>query len=181
MNISDEDKGTLTDLAAKAVASRVEGKLLPEPENPDGILLETLGCFVTLTNSGQLRGCIGTFNPDRPLGEMIVQMGAAAARDPRFVADPIITTELPELDIEVSILSPLEKTEKPEDLTPGTHGIYIISQGRSGCFLPEVATDQGWGVEEFLGYCCSHKARLPYDAWKDPETDVYLFTSQKFH
>ncbi|MBN2293543.1 MAG: AMMECR1 domain-containing protein, partial [Pirellulales bacterium] len=62
----------------------------------------------------------------------------------------------------------------------GTHGIYITHGNRSGCFLPEVATDQGWNTEEFLGFCCSHKAGLPHDAWKDPATKVYLFTSHKF-
>ena len=107
-------------------------------------------------------------------------MAQSASNDPRFVNNPITPAELPDLTIEVSILSPLTLTKDPEGLILGEHGIYIVANGFSGCFLPEVATDQGWSVEEFLGFCCSHKAGLSYDAWRNPETDVYLFTSEKF-
>ena len=149
-------------------------------EDFSGLLAEKRGCFVTLTNGGMLRGCIGTFSPSPPLGKMIVEMGCSAARDPRFLDNPITLDEVEHLTVEVSVLSPLTKTDNPEALEIGKDGIYIVQGARSGCFLPEVATDQGWGVEEFLGYCCSHKAGLSADAWRDPETTVYLFTSEKF-
>jgi uncharacterized protein (TIGR00296 family) len=111
---------------------------------------------------------------------MVVEMGRAAARDPRFFMDRIAPAELDQLTVTVSVLSPLEETTEPEKLELGVHGIYIVSGGRSGCFLPEVATDMGWSVEEFLSHCCQSKAGLPPDAWKDPGTKVYLFTSEKF-
>ncbi|MBI5722474.1 MAG: AmmeMemoRadiSam system protein A [Planctomycetes bacterium] len=180
MTISAEERTMLVDLARKAVESAVTSKPRPQLLNPSGMLAEPRGCFVTLTNDGDLRGCIGTFYPQGPLGLMIIEMGREAARDPRFVMNPITPKELPNLTVEVSVLSPLEPTDEPEKLQPGVHGIYIIRGGRGGCFLPEVATDQGWNAVEFLSYCCAHKAGLPADAWKQPDTKVFLFTSEKF-
>ena len=180
MTISVEDRAKLISLARGAVVREVSNQPSPKVETLTGIMSEMRGCFVTLTNSGMLRGCIGTFSPSLPLGKMIVEMGRSAARDPRFLDNPITPSELEHLTVEVSVLSPLEKTDTPEALEIGKDGIYIVQGARSGCFLPEVATDQGWGVEEFLGYCCSHKAGLSADAWRDPETTVYLFQSQKF-
>ena len=180
MTIDPQDRKELVALARAAVASVVKRQPPPRCERADGPLGEKLGCFVTLTNRGDLRGCIGTFQPDRPLGEMIVEMGCAAAQDPRFVGCPITPAELDELTVEVSVLSPLELTSRPEELEVGKHGIYVTYGHRSGCFLPEVATDQGWDAEQFLSYCCSHKAGLPADAWRMADTKVYLFTSEKF-
>ncbi|HDY65676.1 MAG TPA: AmmeMemoRadiSam system protein A [Phycisphaerae bacterium] len=180
MTISPEDRAKLVALARQAVEAQVNGHPRPTVRDAEGIVGEKRGCFVTLTNSGRLRGCIGTFHPTDPLGEMIVQMGASAARDPRFVTDPVTPEEIPQLTIEVSVLSKLEKTRHPEQLQIGRDGIYIVCGGRSGCFLPEVATDQGWSAEEFLNYCCAHKAGLSPDAWRFADAEVYIFTSEKF-
>jgi len=180
MAISAEDRAKLVELAREAVRATVTDRRLPRVDEATGLLAERRGCFVTLTNGGQLRGCIGTFQPEVPLGEMIVRMGAAAARDPRFVMNPIVSCELPDLTIEVSVLSELKETDQPQKLTVGTDGIYIVSGSRSGCFLPEVATDMGWTAEEFLDHCCISKAGLPADAWRRQDTRVYLFTSEKF-
>jgi AmmeMemoRadiSam system protein A len=181
MTIPADERAKLVALAKESVAATVRGESSPKVADASGVLGEMRGCFVTITNQGRLRGCIGTFHPSLPLGEMIVEMGSAAARDPRFTMDPITPEELDELAIEVSVLSPLEKTSDPESLTIGKHGIYIVCGGRSGCFLPEVATDQGWDAVEFLSYCCAHKAGLAADAWRYADADVYLFTSEKFH
>jgi len=180
MTISAEERSQLVALARAAVEAQVSGKPPAKPDDLQGVLAEQRGCFVTLTNRGRLRGCIGTFQPTEPLGAMIVEMGAAAARDPRFVNDPVTPQEVPQLDVQVSVLSPLVETKEPEKLEIGTHGVYVTNGYRSGCFLPEVATDQGWGPEEFLSYCCAHKAGLPPDAWRMIDTKVYLFTSEKF-
>jgi AmmeMemoRadiSam system protein A len=177
--LTQDDKHTLLALARRSIEAFLLGQSRPLVE-ASGMLAEPRGCFITLTNRGELRGCIGTFQPQGPLAEQVAQMAQAAARDPRFTMNPVTRDELPDLTIQVSVLSPLEKTEQPEQLEIGRHGIYIMHGGQSGCFLPEVATDQGWGVEEFLSYCCAHKAGLPADAWKQPGTDVYLFTSEKF-
>ncbi|MDP6045991.1 MAG: AmmeMemoRadiSam system protein A [Phycisphaerae bacterium] len=181
MTISAEDRSTLVTLARQAVAAQVTGQPRPEAPPDQGLLAEERGCFVTLTNAGYLRGCIGTFQPDRPLGEMIIEMGmSAAGHDPRFLANPITADELDHLHIEVSVLSPLEKTDDPLGLEIGTHGIYVQGGGRSGCFLPEVATDQGWDAQQFLDHCCASKAGMGSGAWRQSDTTVYLFTSEKF-
>lgn len=180
MAISAEERAKLVALAVSAVEAQVTGQPRPRPQTTDGVLGEQRGCFITLTNAGRLRGCIGTFQPRGALGEMIVEMGTSAAQDPRFVYDPITPPELPQLKVEVSVLSPLTETAEPEKLELGKHGIYIVHGPRSGCFLPEVATDQGWSVEEFLTHCCEGKAGLAPDAWRDPQAKVYLFTSEKF-
>jgi len=179
--ISAEDRGRLIQLARQALSHIVANGPAPALGNVAGILAECRGCFVTLTNRGQLRGCIGTFAPRWPLAEAVVRMAAEAARDSRFLyIRPVTARELPELTVEVSVLSPLEPIGDPLSIEIGKHGIYIVRGHASGCFLPEVATDQGWNVEQFLGYCCEHKAGLPADAWRQDGTQVHVFTSEKF-
>ncbi|HUT58931.1 MAG TPA: AmmeMemoRadiSam system protein A [Phycisphaerae bacterium] len=180
MPISADDRAQLAALARKAVEAEVNNQPLPRVANPEGILAESRGCFVTLTNAGRLRGCIGTFQPRGPLAEMIVEIAAEAAHDGRFIANPVTPKELPELKIEVSVLSPLREIKEPAKLSLGEHGIYIVHGPRSGCFLPEVATETGWSAEEFLDQCCVTKAGLHAGAWRQPETSVYVFTSEKF-
>ena len=88
--------------------------------------------------------------------------------------------ELQEIDIEISVLSPLEKTDDPLSLELGKHGIYIKKGFAGGCFLPQVATETGWNKEQFLSQCCGGKAGLPPDAWKQADTEVFLFTAEVF-
>jgi AmmeMemoRadiSam system protein A len=134
-----------------------------------------------LKNRDRLRGCIGQFISDRPLIELVVEMAKASATgDPRFLADPITADELEQMDVEISVLSPLQRTDDPLTLELGTHGIYIKKGRASGCFLPQVATETGWTKEQFLSYCCSHKAGLAPDAWKEQDTEVYFFTADVF-
>jgi uncharacterized protein len=168
-------------IARDAVRAAVEGKSCLVPPTDDPELTAACGCFVTLKNRGRLRGCIGRFTSDRPLVEVVVEMANASARsDPRFMSDPITSGELDDLDVEISVLSPLERTKNPLSLRLGVDGIYIQQGDACGCFLPQVATETGWTKEEFLSYCCAHKAGLPPDAWKDPGTEVYLFTAEVF-
>jgi AmmeMemoRadiSam system protein A len=179
--MNNEQKQTLLRVARDMVEAAVSGKAGPSPTSDDPELNAKCGCFVTLKSGERLRGCIGNFVSDGPLIELVAEMAkASSTSDPRFFGDRIKTGELEQLDIEISVLSPLEKTDDPLSLRLGVDGIYIKSSYASGCFLPQVATETGWSKEEFLGFCCSHKAGLPEDAWKDPETDVYLFTADVF-
>jgi hypothetical protein len=180
MPLSIEERSQLIALARSAVEAAVRGGPLPAPKDVRGVLDQSRGCFVTLTTGGRLRGCIGTFQPSGRLAEVLPQIAAAATQDSRFVWDPVTAGELPRLDIEVSILSPLEPMKRLEDLQIGTHGVYVVHGRRSGCFLPEVATDQGWDASRFLDECCAGKAGLPPRAWQQPDAKVYLFTSEKF-
>jgi AmmeMemoRadiSam system protein A len=179
--MNNTQKQTLLKVARDTVKAVIAGGALPKPKSGDPELNAPCGCFVTLKNRGQLRGCIGQFTSDRPLIELVVEMAKASATgDPRFFADPITADELEQLDVEISVLSPLRKTDDPLSLRLGVDGIYIKRGCASGCFLPQVATEAGWSKKEFLSYCCAHKAGLPADAWRDPETEVYLFTAEVF-
>jgi len=179
--MNDVQKQTLLKVARDTVKAVVTGGPAQKPESDDPELNACCGCFVTLKNHGRLRGCIGQFISESPLIELVVEMAKASATgDPRFFADPITAGELEQLDIEISVLSPLQRTDKPLDLRLGIDGIYIKKGFISCCFLPQVAAETGWSREKFLSYCCAHKAGLPPDAWKDPETEVYLFTADVF-
>ncbi len=138
------------------------------------------GAFVTLWRGGTLRGCIGSFAATRDLGATIQELTRSSLKDPRFTSDPIIAAELPELTIEVSILSDPKPTDDPVSLVPGQHGIIIRRGGRSGCFLPKVAVERSWSAEEFLSKCCTMKAGLDADAWRKPDAEVLLFEAQVF-
>ena len=179
--MNDVQKETLLKTACDTVKAVITGRPIPKHESDDPQLNVHCGCFVTLKNQGRLRGCIGQFTSEIPLIELVVEMAkASVASDPRFLADPVTSDELEQLDIEISVLSPLKKTDEPLSLRLGIDGIYIKRGCASGCFLPQVAAETGWSKEEFLSYCCAHKAGLPPDAWKDTETEVYLFTADVF-
>lgn len=179
--MNDEQKQTLLKVAKDTVEAVVSGRPAPSAASDDPTLNEHCGCFVTLKNGERLRGCIGNFVSEGPLIGLVVEMAKASATgDPRFFGDRVTPGELEQLDIEISVLSPLEKTDDPLSLKLGVDGIYIKKGYASGCFLPQVATETGWSKEEFLAFCCSHKAGLPEDAWKDGDTDVYLFSAEVF-
>lgn len=176
--MNEAQKDILLKTARDTVEAVITNKPVPKPESDDPELNVNCGCFVTLKNREQLRGCIGQFTSEVPLIELVVEMAKASATgDPRFFGDPIRPEELERLDVEISVLSPLKRADDPLSLRLGVDGIYIKSGSTSGCFLPQVATETDWSKEEFLSYCCAHKAGLPADAWKDPDTEVYLFTA----
>lgn len=164
-------KRAILALARQALGAALEGQPLSPPSNLPAWMAEPRGCFVTLHNGHDLRGCIGTFDARRPLAETLIEMAGAATRDPRFTMQPVTSAELPRLNIEVSILTPLDPMDDPMELRLGTDGIYIIdtrpTPPRSGCFLPQVAVEQGWDVPTTLSYCCAHKMGLPADAWRE--------------
>ena len=179
--MNDTQKQTLLKVARDTVEAIIKDGAAPKPESDDPELNAHCGCFVTLKNKGRLRGCIGRFISENPLIELVVEMAKASATgDSRFFADPLTAGELEQVDVEISVLSPLVRTDQPLSLRLGVDGIYIKQGRASGCFLPQVATETGWTKEEFLSCCCSHKAGLAADAWKDPETEVSLFTAEVF-
>lgn len=179
--MNEAQRQTLLEIARETVKATVLGAGLPQPQSDDPALIAPCGCFVTLKSRGRLRGCIGQFTSDQPLIELVVEMAeASAAKDPRFFDSPLTVRDLAGLEIEISVLSPLERTNDPLSLRLGIDGIYIKRGYAAGCFLPQVAEETGWSKEEFLSHCCSHKAGLPPDAWKDPKTEVYLFTAEVF-
>ena len=179
--MNESQKLAILKVACNTVEAVITGKPKPKVKVDNPELNAECGCFVTLKNHDQLRGCIGQFTSESPLIELVAEMAkASASSDPRFLGDPITADELEQLDVEISVLSPLQRTDDPLSLRLGIDGIYIKKGFASGCFLPQVATETGWSKEEFLSYCCAHKAGLSPNAWQEPETKVYLFTAEVF-
>ncbi|MGR3318664.1 MAG: AmmeMemoRadiSam system protein A [Candidatus Anammoxibacter sp.] len=180
--MDDNAKKELLGIARKSVETAVNE--LPACEfHPDSLCLqEKQGVFVTLKNKGMLRGCLGHFISDIPLYKLVAKTAASSAtEDPRFRSDPIISSEIIDLDIEISVLSELEKIGNPLDIELGVHGIYIKKGSYTGCFLPQVAIETGWSKKEFLSKCCREKAGLPLEAWKEKDVDVFVFTANIFN
>jgi len=177
--LTEEQKKRLLEIARQTIKYKLEkGKDLKVDE-VDETLNRKMGAFVTLHEDGQLRGCIGNLIGSKALYLTIQEMALEAAfRDPRFTS--LKLKELNKIEIEISVLSPLEKVDSCEDIILGTHGVLIQKGMRSGVFLPQVAEETGWSKEEFLSCLCSHKAGLPPDAWKDPATEMYAFTAEIF-
>ena len=163
---------------ARRVVRAAVGQPAPEQAPPDSPNQPHGGAFVTLTNRGRLRGCIGTFSPKGTLVETIASSAEAAAHDTRFRQNPITVKEMNDLRVEISVLTEPTPTDHPERLEVGKHGVWVRRGVVSGCFLPQVATERGWSAEEFLRNCCSMKAGLPANAWKDPDTEVLLFSAE---
>ena len=137
------------------------------------------GVFVTLKKLGRLRGCMGTLDDSMPVADAIRHAAQTAALgDPRF--PPVAPGELPDLTIEVSILSKPWPMRTIDDLQVGTHGIIVQKGVQRGLFLPQVATEHRLDKDTFLSRCCAEKAGLSPDAWKDPDTEVLLFTADVF-
>lgn len=177
--LSTEARRELMSRARRTVEAAVKGERVMKMPSENEELTGKQGAFVTLKTNGRLRGCIGRFISDVPLWKIVQQMAVSAAtQDPRFVGRRIQPRELEEVEIEISVLSPLRETDDPMSLQLGKHGIYIRRGARTGCFLPQVATETGWSKEQFLSKCCAGKAGLPPDAWKAPDTEVNLFTAE---
>jgi len=138
---------------------------------------ENRGAFVTLHRGEELRGCIGTFDANTPLLDTVQRMAVAAAtQDPRFTR--VRLEELPDLKLEISVLSPLAPIA-PEEIQIGRHGLYLSRGNNHGVLLPQVAVEHGWDRETFLTHTCV-KAGLPRHAWREPDTLIEGFTADVF-
>lgn len=177
MDLKDEEKIFLLKLARKTLEAYFERRELEvtPPSSPN--ISSPAGAFVTLHKHGELRGCIGCFQSEKPLYQVVQEMALSSAlNDPRF--PPLSADELPEIEIEISVLSPLRKGG-PEEVEVGKHGVYLIKGYFRGVLLPQVAVEHGWDRETFLDHVCL-KAGLPPRCWQDPETELYLFTAEVF-
>lgn len=175
---TEDQQRTLVEIARRAVARTVNGAGSGEvPSMPN--LPQATGAFVTLKRRGELRGCIGTLECRRSLPEEVARVAVSAAReDPRF--EPVRPSELDDLDVEVSVLGPLEPIDPldPTAIDIGRHGLVVEHGWRRGLLLPQVATEWGWDRETFLAHTCA-KAGLPPDCWRNGAT-VYRFAADVF-
>ncbi|MFH0935259.1 MAG: AmmeMemoRadiSam system protein B [Candidatus Omnitrophota bacterium] len=177
--LNKRQRKRLLEIARNSIKTYLATGRKSEVQENDPLLQERMGAFVTLNEDGRLRGCIGNLTVGTPLYLTVRDMAVeAAVGDPRFTA--LRAQELDRIDIEISVLSPLERVDSAERVELGRHGVVIRRGGRSGVFLPQVATETGWTKEEFLSSLCAHKAGLAADAWKDKETEIYVFTAEVF-
>jgi len=177
--LSKEQRKRLLEIARASIETYLKTGSKMEIAETDPVLTKEMGAFVTLHEHGELRGCIGNLIGSQPLYLTIRDMAVeAAVGDPRF--SPVKLSELKDIEIEISVLSPLERVKSSGDIQMGIHGVLIRRGFRSGVFLPQVATETGWSKEEFLSNLCMHKAGLSKDAWKDPDTEIYIFTAEVF-
>lgn len=177
MGLSESEQQELLRAARRTLEVFIATRQRPSIETSANALLEPRGAFVTLHKGTGLRGCIGTFEARDPLIDTVQRMAVAAATtDPRF--PPVEAHELPELDIEVSALTPLAEAD-PEQIRVGVHGIYITRGAQRGVLLPQVATEHGWDRETFLEHTCL-KAGLPPSTWKEAGTRIEIFSAEVF-
>jgi len=164
-SIGPTDRKYLLRLARETISRFLTMKMVPLPRLSSPILREQRGVFVTLKKREDLRGCIGHMVGDRPLAEQVGAMALQSAfEDPRF--SPVTLKELADIEIEISVLTPMKPVSGPNDIVVGRDGVLLRKGGRSAVFLPQVAPEQGWGRDEMLSHL-SRKAGLPADAWKE--------------
>jgi AmmeMemoRadiSam system protein A len=180
--LSEAQKRDLLRLARDSITAYLAGLPVPLTEAP-GLNDFHAGVFVSLHIGEHLRGCIGCIEGSRPLGEALQETAiSAASRDPRF--EPLRADEMPQVEIEISVLSPLRKIISPAEIVPGTHGVMLRLGHHQGLLLPQVALHHNWeaspaGVETFLEHVCQ-KAGLPVEGWKDPNIEIFVFEAEVF-
>ncbi|MCX5694526.1 MAG: AmmeMemoRadiSam system protein B [Candidatus Omnitrophica bacterium] len=177
--LTPEQKRKLLKIARESILVYLKtGKKIQINES-DLLLTQKMGAFVTLNQQNGLRGCIGSLVASQSLYLTVQDMAIeAAVGDPRF--SPVSLSELKDIQIEISVLSPMEKVNSAENVELGKHGVLVRRNGRSGVFLPQVATETGWSKDEFLSNLCAHKAGIAANAWKDRGTELYIFTADVF-
>lgn len=176
---TQEEKRELLALARSAIDGVVGRKSVAARPEQGAVFQQHCGLFVTLRIEGQLRGCIGCIESLRPLSDTIGDIAVKAAlEDPRFPS--LTASEFERATLEISVLSPLQRIARPEEITIGKHGLVLELGHCRGLLLPQVAVEYMWDVEEFLS-AVSKKAGLPGSAWKDPQAIIHIFTAEIIH
>ena len=184
MLLSPPQQRFLLDAARDTIRQTLRGNSAgrdsPESVEPiDPVLAQPAGCFVSLhrLHTHELRGCVGRLDAVDPLIRAVRRAAAGVLNDPRFHGNPVRPEELPRLEIEVSVLSPLVPAAGPLEFDLLHDGIYLTWGERAGCFLPQVAHETGWDKTQLLARLCTEKMGLPPDAWQDPRAKLFRFTT----
>ncbi|MCX6543261.1 MAG: AmmeMemoRadiSam system protein A [Acidobacteria bacterium] len=174
--LTAQERRSLLDVARQAIADQLAGR--PQASaSSDGVFERRCGVFVSLHHDGELRGCIGYPDGAQPLGIAVPRCAVSAATgDPRFAA--VTAAELPEIDIEISVLTPVEPVTSPADIEVGRDGLIVEQHWHRGLLLPQVATEWGWDRDTFLAQTCV-KAGLPREAWKRGAS-IFRFQAEVF-
>ncbi len=174
--LSQDDKLTLLKLARRSIEQLLTSETLPLPRNLTTAINTKQGAFVTINKNSELRGCIGSMSETLPLYNVVGRMALAAAfNDTRF--QPLTLNELPDVEIEISVLTPSVKVNSPDDIVLGRDGVILKKNGKQAVFLPQVAKETGWDKEKFLSQLCL-KAGLNTDDWLT--ADLYTFRAEVF-
>ncbi|MFZ0416753.1 MAG: AmmeMemoRadiSam system protein B [Candidatus Sulfotelmatobacter sp.] len=178
-SLTGHEKNELLALARKSAEYAVRERKAYEPTaSASEVLNEERGAFVTLRKSGELRGCIGYTSAEKPLYMTVRDTATLAAlRDPRF--QPVSTVELPQLEYEISVLSPLRRVQDIRTIKVGQHGLLMKNGAYEGLLLPQVPVEERWGRQRFLEETCA-KAGMRSGCWKDENTDIFMFTAVVF-
>ena len=182
-SLSEDEKRMLKEIAMTSIKDSLNGRGIAVANSSlftlHSSLKQKCGAFVSLLKHGRLRGCIGHFGEDVPLHEIVAEMARAAAfEDPRFM--PVTADELADIDIEISVLTPMRRIQSLDEFELHRHGIYIRKGYRSGTYLPQVADEVNWTKEEFVSHCAQDKAGIGWDGWKDAETELYVYEAIVF-
>ena len=176
-SLTAEEQKLLLSVAREAITSHLENRPLSRTDDLTGTLLEKRGCFVSIKANGKLRGCIGNFQSDKPLHQLVCEMAiSAATKDPRFY--PMIKKDLNDFTLEISVLAPLRKVMDIAEIEVGIHGLYMEKNFCRGVLLPQVAGEYGWDRETFLNQTSVKSGMNPGD-WKEG-ADIYIFTADVF-
>ncbi len=178
--LNEKEKSVALRAARQAIVNSFAGAGNADEMDDYPIFKAPRGVFVTLRKNGQLRGCMGNLEPDDSLYKVLPKIAVTAAfGDPRF--EPVLKNELTEIQIEISVLTTLDKIKNPEEILMGTHGVMLKGpNGQQGVYLPQVAVEQDWSKQEFLNSLCRDKAGLPRECWQDDKVELYKFTAQVF-
>ena len=175
--VGSETQQELLHIARDSIRTGLDGLPYHPPRSEDPALDRVAGAFVTLHAAGALRGCIGTLEGTRPLGQAVAELARSAAfHDPRFPA--LTKREWPAIQLEISVLSPLRVISDPREVQVGRHGLVLSQEGQRGVLLPQVAVEYGWDRETFLEHTC-RKAGLAPDAWRRGAR-IEVFEAQVF-
>jgi AmmeMemoRadiSam system protein A len=178
-SLTSEEKQILLTLARSTLEAHFSATSLPRPDKLTRSLEELRGAFVTLTEQGALRGCIGHVVGSQALWRSVQENALSAAlRDPRF--PPVKEDELSSLELEISALTPLTEVDDVEEIEVGRHGLMIESGAHRGLLLPQVATEYGWDRQTFLDHTC-RKAGLEPGCWSRSEAKIMVFSAEVFH
>jgi AmmeMemoRadiSam system protein A len=181
MELSAHHQRILLDLARNCIRQALRGAADQViPISPDPVLNMPAGCFVSLhdRSSHRLRGCVGRLDARTPLIKCVYEMSSGVLGDPRFRTNPVTVGELPRLELDLSILSPMKPVPTPLDFDPQNDGIYLTCQGRSGTFLPQVGKETGWSREQLLARLCTEKMGLAPTAWQEPSAKLLTYTAK---
>ncbi|HEX9828624.1 MAG TPA: AmmeMemoRadiSam system protein A [Bacteroidota bacterium] len=178
MVYTEKERNELLRTARESIQRLLEGGSAEAPSVKSRALQEPRGAFVTLRMGGELRGCIGYIEPNLPLAQTVQEVAQKAAfEDPRF--SPLSSEELSVVEIEISVLSLVERVTDIQEIEIGTHGLVIESGALRGLLLPHVATNYRWDREQFLRQTAI-KAGLPPEAWRKQDVAIYKFSTETF-